>query len=155
LSLGVDSLKIEGRMKSEYYVGSVVRAYRNAIDTGDIETGMRDLNILESRGYTAGFFAGAPNADAQNYETRDSKSEYCAVGVIAEVHTDHVIMELRNEIKLGDEISFLLPGTEKISIVINDLDGKQKASAGQGNAVKIPMTDTSKFQPLILAYKRK
>jgi putative protease len=76
-----DTLKIEGRNRSEYYVGAVTRAYRNAIDSYardpehfDPKPFMDDLNLLETRGYTTAFFDGPVPADSHEYEQTHSNS---------------------------------------------------------------------------------
>ena len=169
-----DSLKIEGRNRSEYYVGSVVRAYRNALDAYarnpdgfDPAPFMEDLNVLESRGYTTAFFDGPLPSDAHDYETTHSSSDYHAAGVITAVDDKNITLELRNEIKQGDEITFILPlTTDKVSVcldaIINAKNGEilPKMSAGQKNSLlipieKIPEQYRSKMVPLVLAYKRK
>jgi len=174
LESGANSLKIEGRNRSEYYVGSVVRAYRNAIDSYfddpanfDPTPFMDDLNVLETRGYTDAFFYGKLTADAHNFETTRSNSDYQAIGVITDTTADNIIMELRNEITMGDEIKFILPKiTEKISVVLKKIINAKndeelpKMSAGQNNSIKIPKSwidknYLDKLKPLILAYKKK
>lgn len=174
LESGADSLKIEGRNRSEYYVGSVVRAYRNAIDSWaqnpeqfNPESFMTDLDVLESRGYTTAFFDGKLGSDAHDYETTRSDSDYQAAGVITNVNDDNVVLELRNELKQGDEIIFILPNTtEKLNIrlseIINNKNGEvlPKMSAGQNNSIKIPKVwidekYLDKLSPLILSYKKK
>lgn len=174
IAAGPDSLKIEGRNRSEYYVGSVVHAYRCAIDAYarapenfDSSTYMNMLNVLESRGYTTAFFDGPVPPDAHNYDTGRSASEYHAAGVVTNVSDDYITMELRNEIKTGDEIIFVLPNcadgaSVKIERVINaDTDMIQpKMSAGQRNAIKIPTKWIASehlkcLLPFVLAYKHK
>ncbi len=174
LKSGADSLKIEGRNRSEYYVGSVVRAYRNAIDSYfnnpkdfDPAPFMDDLNILETRGYTDAFFYGKLTADAHNFETTRSNSDYQAVGVITGATDDSLIMELRNEIKQGDTITFILPGVMEMASVFLDkiINAKNdeelpKMAAGQNNSIKIPKKlidkgHIDKLEPLVLAYKKK
>lgn len=170
-----DSLKIEGRNRSEYYVGSVVRAYRNALDAYaenpdkfNPDDFMKDLDLLETRGYTTAFFDGVLGPEAHNYETTRSSSDYHAAGVITSVDSDNIILELRNEIKQGDDITFLLPKTtEKLSInlpkIINAKSGEElpKMSAGQHNSIIIPFDWVKadglkdKFVPYVLAYKHK
>lgn len=169
-----DTLKIEGRNRSEYYVGSVVRAYRNAIDAYardpehfDPTPFMDDLNVLESRGFTTAFFDGALPSDAHDYESTHSVSDWHAAGVITHADEKNITFELRNEIKSGDEITFILPHiNEKISIVldeiINEKTGERlpKMSAGQSNSLlipieKIPSQYRDNFVPLVLAYKHK
>ena len=169
-----DSLKIEGRNRSEYYVGSVVRAYRNAIDAYvrdpenfDFQPFMDDLNVLESRGYTTAFFDGPVPPDAHDYNTTRSSSEWHAAGVITNVDDKNIIFELRNEIGAGDEVKFILPNIdEKISVVVDKIVNAKsgevlpKMSAGQHNSIlipieKIPVKYRDKFVPLVLAYKHK
>ena len=169
-----DSLKIEGRNRSEYYVGSVVHAYRCAMDAyaRDPENFnpapfMDMLNRMESRGYTTAFFDGNLGPDAHNYETTRSTSAWHAAGVITAVDDEKITLELRNEIKQGDEITFILPGdTTGVSIVlpqiINAKNGESvpKLSAGQNNSLIIPRqwinsADYQKFVPYVLATKKK
>lgn len=169
---GADSLKIEGRNRSEYYVGSVVRAYRLAIDSYinskedfNPDIFMNELNVLETRGYTTAFFDGPLAIDAHNFESSRSKSDYKVAGVIRELKNDHIIFELRNEIKTGDIIFFILPNQIqkiecKLDILINAKDDSivPKLSAGQGNSIKIPINKFSEniissLSKFILAYK--
>ena len=171
---GPDSLKIEGRNRSEYYVGSVVRAYRNAIDAYvrdpehfDPKPFMDDLNVLESRGYTTAFFDGPVPPDAHDYESTHSKSDWHAAGVVTAKDDKNITFELRNEIKQGDEIIFILPLTQdKVSVrldaIINAKNNESlpKMSAGQGNSLlipieKIPVQYRDKIVPLVLAYTHK
>ena len=169
-----DTLKIEGRNRSEYYVGSVTRAYRNALDAYaadpenfDPTPFMDDLNLLETRGYTTAFFDGPLPSDAHDYETTHSNSDWHAAGVITNVDSKNITLELRNEIKAGDTIHFILPlTTDKVSVclekIINAKDGIElpKMSAGQKNSLlipieKIPEQYRDKMVPLVLAYKHK
>lgn len=169
-----DSLKIEGRNRSEYYVGSVTRAYRNAIDAYardpehfDPQPFMDDLNLLETRGYTTAFFDGPLPPDAHDYESTHSKSDYHAAGVITNVDDKNITLELRNEIKQGDDIHFILPlSNDKVSVVldtiINAKNGEilPKMSAGQKNSLlipieKVPQQYRDKMVPFVLAYKHK
>lgn len=171
---GPDTLKIEGRNRSEYYVGSVTRAYRNALDAYakdpehfNPKPFMDDLNLLETRGYTTAFFDGPVPPDAHDYESTHSNSDYHAAGVITDVDDKNITLELRNEIKQGDTINFILPFVaDKVSVVldkiINAKDGTElpKMSAGQKNSLlipieKIPVRYRDKMVPLVLAYKHK
>ncbi len=174
VSANPDSLKIEGRNRSEYYVGSVVHAYRCALDTYardpenfDPAPFMENLNRMETRGYTTAFFDGPLGPDAHNYETTRSTSEYHAAGVITSTTDDSIMFELRNETCVGDKITFILPGTmDSVSVelpeLINAKNGErvQKMAAGMGNTIVIPRTwfgdaHHDKFVPYVLAYKRK
>ena len=174
ISANPDSLKIEGRNRSEYYVGSVVHAYRCAMDAYatdpehfDPAPFMENLNRLESRGYTTAFFDGPLGPSAHNYETTRSTSDFHAAGVITATDDDNITFELRNETRAGDEITFVLPGTMdsvtvKLPQLINAKSGEtvEKMAAGMGNSILIPRTwlgdrHLDKFVPYVLAYKRK
>ena len=174
LSAGPDSLKIEGRNRSEYYVGSVVHAYRCAMDayaenpeSFNPDEFMAELNRLETRGYTTAFFDGPVTADAHNYETTRSTSDFHAAGVITAVDENNITFELRNETRAGDEITFILPNTmDKVSVklekLINAKNGEavDKMAAGMGNSILIPRSvlgdvHVDKFVPYVLAYKTK
>ena len=169
-----DSLKIEGRNRSEYYVGSVVHAYRAAMDdyardpeNFDPAKYMEMLNVLESRGYTTAFFDGPVPPDAHNYDSARSVSEYHAAGVVVAKNDSEIVMELRNEIKAGDEITFVIPHESrgvriKTNQIINARDNSilPKMSAGQHNSIKIPRDwiaaeSFDKLVPLVLAYTHK
>ncbi len=167
-----DSLKIEGRNRSEYYVGSVTHAYRRAMDAYardpehfDPAPFMADLERLESRGYTTAFFDGPVRDDAHNYETTRSTSDYHAAGVVTAVRDDEITFELRNETRAGDTITFLIPGHDNVSVtlplIINAANHTEmpKMSAGQHNSIIIPRAwigdVASDIVPYVLAYKHK
>ena len=174
ISANPDSLKIEGRNRSEYYVGSVVHAYRCAMDAYaanpenfDPAPFMDCLDRLESRGYTTAFFDGPLGPSAHNYETTRSTSDFHAAGVITATDDDNITFELRNETRAGDEITFILPGTmeavtARLPKLINAKNGEtvEKLAAGMGNSILIPRTwlgdrHLDKFVPYVLAYKHK
>ncbi|MDE6478537.1 MAG: U32 family peptidase [Alphaproteobacteria bacterium] len=174
ISSGPNSLKIEGRNRSEYYVGSVVRAYRAAMDAYaadpdhfDPAPFMDALNVLQTRGYTTAFFDGPLGPDAHDYETTRSTSDYMAAGVITATAPDSITLELRNEIRTGDEIKFILPGTMdtpavRLPRIINAATGMDvpKLAAGQRNSIVIPRAwldaaSGDKLVPYVLAYRHK
>ena len=174
VAAGPDSLKIEGRNRSEYYVGSVVHAYRCALDAYaanpdnfDPTPFMDGLNRLETRGYTTAFFDGSVGADAHNYETTRSTSNWHAAGVITAVDDENITFELRNETRVGDEITFILPGTmDSVTVQLTELinakndERVEKLAAGMGNSILIPRAwlgdrHADKFVPYVLAYKKK
>ena len=168
-----DSLKIEGRNRSEYYVGAVVHAYRAALDAYarnpaefDPASYMAELERLETRGYTTAFFDGPAGPDAHNYETGRSVSQYHAAGVVTATDAEKITLELRNEIKQGDTINFIVPHSDanisvKLERIINAANGEYlpKMSAGQRNSLIIPRAwfngALDALVPYVLAYKRK
>lgn len=173
LESGPDSLKIEGRNRSEYYVASVVHAYRAAMDAYaadpehfDPAPFMRDLEKLETRGYTTAFFDGPLPDTAHNYESARSMSDFHAAGVVTAVNSENITFELRNEIHVGDEITFLVPCSAdsvvvKLYEIINAKTHEKlpKMSAGQNNSIIIPRAWVgaryNDLVPFVVAYKRK
>lgn len=169
-----DSLKIEGRNRSEYYVGMVTNAYRCAMDAYaadpdnfDPAPFMAELNKLESRGYTTAFFDGNLGADAHDYETTRSTSDWHVAGVVTATDSEKITLELRNEIRAGTEITFVVPGqisgvTISLPQIINAKNGDvlPKMSAGQHNSIVIPRSwifpeSWEKIVPYVLAYQHK
>lgn len=168
-----DSLKIEGRNRSEYYVGAVVHAYRAALDAYarnpvafDSAPYMAELDRLETRGYTTAFFDGPVGPDAHNYETGRSVSQYHAAGVITATDAEKITLELRNEIKQGDTINFIIPHSDtnisvKLERIINATTGEDlpKMSAGQHNSLIIPRAwfncASDMLVPYVLSYTHK
>nr|WP_246208817.1 U32 family peptidase C-terminal domain-containing protein [Entomospira nematocera] len=116
LAAGFDSLKIEGRNKSLYYVGAVTRIYRHAIDswfsdatTWSAEPFVAEVATLQNRGYTLGFAHGFAGRDAQTYDSTESTSNYRTAGFIRETTSSHFILELKHKLRIGDEIEILTP----------------------------------------------
>jgi len=116
LSAGLNSLKIEGRNKTEYYVAQTARIYRKAIDDyydnpekWDSKKYMEELYTLQNRGYTSGFFDGIPDDKAQDYVDTSSKSDYRNCGFVRENNGSEIVLELRHKLSKDDEIEFLSP----------------------------------------------
>lgn len=119
---GITSLKIEGRMKSMFYVATVVRAYRKAIDSylEDPEnynfdkSWLEELNKASNREFTTGFYFDKPDNEDQNYVTNAYSREYDFLGVVREYdkETSFALVEQRNKINVGDEIEVFGPGIE-------------------------------------------
>lgn len=151
LSIGMDSLKVEGRNKTEYYAGVVARAYRQAIDDyyknpndWHYEKYMPELMTLQNRGYCLGFHDGKLTNISQNYEYTRTMGEWLFAGSIVEWQGDDAIFEIRNYIKAGEEIEFLIPnGLETFKLILDEFEDAQsgektpKVSAGQGKKIRI------------------
>ncbi|MGL4606802.1 MAG: peptidase U32 family protein [Eubacteriaceae bacterium] len=120
MAAGVNSFKIEGRMKSLYYVATVVSAYRAAIDTAFDNPKIEsldpfyydELTKVSHRNYTTGFYEGKTTSEDQNYGTSSYTRHYDFVGVVQEYNpeTGMALIEQRNKISLGDEIEVMIPG---------------------------------------------
>jgi putative protease len=138
INAGVDSLKIEGRMKSVHYVATVVNAYRKALDAYYTdperyvfaECWYDEILKVSHRDYTTGFLFGKPQAEAQNYETSSYLRYYDFVGLVLSYDADTGIamVEQRNNFRVGDEVEIIGPQTElfnQIVGVMRDEEGQQ------------------------------
>ncbi|MFC3116009.1 prephenate-dependent tRNA uridine(34) hydroxylase TrhP [Cellvibrio fontiphilus] len=114
-AIGVDSLKIEGRTKSPYYVGRTAQVYRRAID--DAVAGkpfdnnlLRELDGMANRGYTEGFLRRHQQQNLQNYERNFSVGLQQVVGeVIDRTATGQLIIDVKNRFSVGDACVLMTP----------------------------------------------
>ncbi|MBL4590143.1 MAG: U32 family peptidase [Alphaproteobacteria bacterium] len=118
LRIGIDSLKIEGRNKSPYYLAVVAGAYRRAIDdyyeapdSWNPRPYMRELETVGNRGYTMAFHDGRLKNFAHNYENTKSMASWEFAGIIREVRDDAFIVEIKNRMQAGEVLEFLSPIT--------------------------------------------
>ncbi len=117
LDAGIDSLKIEGRMKGIYYVANAVKTYREALDSyysGDYKYNhewLTELQTISHRLYTEGFYEGRPDEKGQNYNDRNSYSQThkLVAKVIGHEDDGATILEIRNRLAITDEIELIKP----------------------------------------------
>ena len=114
LAIGIDSLKVEGRGRSAYYVAIATRAYRMAIDAWyenpddwSPEPYMKELNTIPNRGFSLAFHEGRLTNHAHNYESTATLSEWEFAGVIAQTREDSFIIEVKNRLEAGDVLEFI------------------------------------------------
>ncbi len=105
---GVNSFKIEGRMKSEYYLATVINAYRRALDGAGGEELKGELLNVAHRDYTTAYAFGE-NPSTVNYENGQSKGDYTYIGNVLGYDDGFVKVEMRNRFKQGDELEILSP----------------------------------------------
>ena len=139
---GISSAKIEGRMKSVFYVATIVSAYRRAIDAYyDDPEGyrfdpewMNELKKASHREFTTGFYFDKPTNEDQNYQTSAYTRDYSFVGIVKNYDPESgmAVVEQRNKMVLGDEIEIFGPGRDffrqKISVMLDE-DGEPIESA--------------------------
>ena len=127
---GVVSLKIEGRMKSDYYVASVVNAYRRALDKkNEMSLLQEELEKTSHRRYTTGFYFGSDDKEYLEDSMPVQTAEFVAK-VVEDSHDDTVKIEMRNRFKKGDVLEILSPNDaflKKIKI--------EKIVDGKGNEI--------------------
>ena len=105
---GISSFKIEGRMKSGYYLATVINAYRRLMDGGDIEISRNELQNVAHRAYTQAYALGK-NAQTVNYDDSQSKGEYVYIADVVKSENGYVFAEMRNRFKKGDVLEVLSP----------------------------------------------
>lgn len=144
LKAGIDLLKIEGRNKTPYYVAQTARAYRRAIDdwfddpeSWRFEKYQAELDTLQNRGYTTGFFESTPDGSAQNYVSTRSDGDWRNAAVIRRWTPDGAEVEVFQKIERGDVLSFLPPdgnGTIDVAVrrVIDGLKNQEVAAVSPG-----------------------
>ena len=141
LEAGIDSFKIEGRMKTALYVATVARTYRMAIDDC-----MKDVELYRSRipfykeeiakctyrQYTTGFFFGKPDENTQIYDSNTYVKEYTYLGIVNEIKDNLCKIEQRNKFSVGEEMEIMKPNGENVMAVVEaifDEEGNSKDSA--------------------------
>jgi putative protease len=117
IEIGIDSLKIEGRTKSHFYVARTAQLYRRAIDDAlagkSFDMSLMDqLESLSNRGYTEGFYRRHVPSEFQNYETGHSASHrHQFVGEVIALNPDNSLsIEVKNRFAVGDTLEFMTPG---------------------------------------------
>ncbi len=138
---GVDSLKIEGRMKTALYVATVARTYRKAIDDYKKDPEIYKQNMpwyldqisnCTYRQFTTGFFFGKPNEDSQIYDNNTYVKEYTYLGIIGEERDGTYRIEQRNKFSVGEKIEVMKPNGDNIEVVVKRIlteDGVEQESA--------------------------
>lgn len=135
---GITSFKIEGRVKSEYYVATVVKAYREEIDRylADPDGYVFDLEKLDEvkkvshRPYTTGFYMGRPGPDAQVYSSSSYIRDYDIVGLVLsyDAETRIATVAQRNKLCVGETVEVIQPGKPFFSQRVEwmkNLDGEK------------------------------
>ncbi|MDO5626413.1 MAG: tRNA 5-hydroxyuridine modification protein YegQ [Pseudomonadota bacterium] len=157
-AIGVDSLKIEGRTKSLYYVARTAQTYRRAID--DAVAGrpfnpalITDLEGLANRGYTSGFLERRPAHDYQNYETGHSvtqRSQY--VGEVRGVQDGWAEVETKNRFAVGDWLEIITPqGNRTMQLQVMKNAQGQPIDVAPGNPLRVWIPHEGPPGPALIA----
>ena len=156
IRMGVDSVKIEGRLKTEYYLASVINAYRNAIDdyfkspdNYDYTKYLNELEKTKTRGLTTFYFNDRNNKDFQEYEGKQYNEGYEFGGKIIDYKEDKSLIEIKNKLKVGDELEIIIPNQIKVEIFKIDklwdsetdeeIDHVNPGRLGQTVKIKLPI----------------
>ena len=116
IEMGIDSLKIEGRLKTEYYLASVINAYRNAIDdyekdpeNYDYKKYLKEIEKVKTRGLTTFYFNDRNNKDIQEYSGRQYNEDYEFGGKVLEYDENMATIEIKNKLSVGDTLEIIVP----------------------------------------------
>ena len=156
IAAGADSLKIEGRMKSVYYVGATVRLYRAALDylaarnyqgalSGEFA---EELEKIGTRGHSENFLDGPPEQEEMLYQGVTVRQDFAPVGIVRKEGAEPLI-EARNPIRVGQKIEYMGPGlANSLHAVrgISDQDGAPIAQANPNQLVRLTLETTTPGQ---------
>lgn len=142
MEAGIDSFKIEGRMKTALYVATVARTYRKAMDDWAKDPALYEENLpwyldqisnCTYRQFTTGFFYGKPGDDAQIYDSNTYVKEYTYLGIADEAAEEGIIrIEQRNKFSVGEQIEVMKPDGRNLSVTVRricDENGQEQQSA--------------------------
>ena len=139
---GIDSFKIEGRMKTALYVATVARTYRRAIDDykqspelyrENMAWYQEQISNCTYRQFTTGFFFGKPSDEAQIYDNNTYVKEYTYLGIVGERNEEGLYrIEQRNKFSVGESIEVMKPDGANITVTVQrivDEEGNDMESA--------------------------
>ncbi len=137
IEAGIDSFKIEGRMKTALYVATVARTYRLAIDDflkdpelykSRIPFYKSEISKCTYRQYTTGFFFGKPDENTQIYESNTYIKEYTYLGIVGDMNEEGLYnIEQRNKFSVGEQIEVMRPDGDNIQVTVKRItDDKGK-----------------------------
>lgn len=142
IDAGIDSFKIEGRMKTALYVATVARTYRKAIDDYLKDPALYQKNMpwyqeqisnCTYRQFTTGFFYGKPTQEAQIYDNNTYIKEYTYLGIVGAANEEgKYCISQRNKFSVGEQIEVMKPNGDNIEVTvksIQDEEGNQMESA--------------------------
>lgn len=141
IDAGIDSLKIEGRMKTALYVATVARTYRKALDDYQKDPELYRKNMpwyldqisnCTYRQFTTGFFFGKPDSESQIYDSNTYMKEYTYLGIVGDVKDGLIRIEQRNKFSVGETIEIMKPdgrnAEAKVVRIVNQ-DGEEQENA--------------------------
>lgn len=147
IDAGIDSLKIEGRMKTALYVATVARTYRRAIDDYQKDPELYRKNMpwyldqisnCTYRQFTTGFFFGKPDENTQIYDSNTYNKEYTYLGIVGEVKSGLCRIEQRNKFSVGEMIEIMKPNGRNVEVEVKRIlneEGEEQESAPHSKQV--------------------
>lgn len=141
IAAGIDSFKIEGRMKTALYVATVARTYRKAIDDylespekykKNMPWYLDQISNCTYRQFTTGFYFGKPDEDSQIYDNNTYIKEYTYLGIVGSIENGMCCIEQRNKFSVGETIEIMKPDGRNIKAFVKricDEQGEEQESA--------------------------
>ena len=141
IGAGIDSFKIEGRMKTALYVATVARTYRKAIDEyredeakyrANMPWYLDQISKCTYRQFTTGFYFGKPDETSQIYDNNTYVKEYTYLGIIGDEKDGMYRIEQRNKFSVGEKIEIMKPDGRNIIVTVQrimDEEGNEQESA--------------------------
>ena len=129
INSGINSFKIEGRLKTEYYLATIINAYRNAIDDYiekpekfNSSKYLNEIEKVKTRGLTTFYFNSRNNKDFQEYDGKQYNPDYEFGGRIVKYSEEKSIIEIKNRLQIGDTMEIIVPGQiESYRFIIDEL----------------------------------
>lgn len=135
INAGIDSFKIEGRMKTALYVATVARTYRKAIDDyleseekyrQNMPWYLDQISNCTYRQFTTGFFFGKPSEETQIYDSNTYVKEYTYLGIVGEQNAQGLYrIEQRNKFSVGEEIEVMKPNGDNIPVTVKAIQDEE------------------------------
>ena len=147
IDAGIDSFKIEGRMKTALYVATVARTYRKAIDDYQKDPKLYKKNMpwyldqisnCTYRQFTTGFYFGKPTEESQIYDSNTYVKEYTYLGIVGEICDGRCKIEQRNKFSVGETIEIMKPDGENVEVAVKRIineEGEDQESAPHSKQV--------------------
>lgn len=135
IEAGIDSLKIEGRMKTALYIATVTRTYRKAIDDyyenkelyfKNIEKYNEEINKCTYREFTTGFYFGKPDETTQIYDNNTYVIGATYYGTVEKVDNEYAYFEQKNKFSVGDEIVVMKPDFTNLKVKVLEMYDEEK-----------------------------
>lgn len=159
IDAGIDSFKIEGRMKTALYVATVARTYRKAIDDyledpqkyrDNMPWYLDQISNCTYRQFTTGFYFGKPTEESQIYDSNTYVKEYTYLGIVGEICDGRCKIEQRNKFSVGETIEIMKPDGENVEVAVKRIineEGEDQESAPHSKQVLYIELEGSQASP--------
>ena len=159
IDAGIDSFKIEGRMKTALYVATVARTYRKAIDDyledpqkyrDNMPWYLDQISNCTYRQFTTGFYFGKPTEESQIYDSNTYVKEYTYLGIVGEICDGRCKIEQRNKFSVGETIEIMKPDGENVEVTVKRIineEGEDQESAPHSKQVLYIELEGSQASP--------